>query len=159
MQFILLISYNMFIKSFDRTNEGNFVNKFSCMQIRNFRSGHFFLSQWKWYSETYVKKLALSQLPICRPLSPTQKWPYLHESCAMCWRNEWKIYFPIIIFWVMVDFILKIHRSPCLLTLIIDQIFFFVRKDTQCSETSAEPNFRFWDMVDFVFNIPCLLGT
>ena len=47
-----------------------------------------------------------------------QKWPYFHEICAMCW-NERKIIFAIFIFWIMVDFLLKIHQK-------IDQ--FWVKK-------------------------------
>ena len=37
-----------------------------------------------------------------------QKWPYLHERCKMCW-NEWKIHFPIFIFWVMIDCIYNLQ--------------------------------------------------
>ena len=39
-----------------------------------------------------------------------QKWSNLQKSYTMSW-NDWKINFPIYIFWVMVDFILKIHRK------------------------------------------------
>ena len=39
-----------------------------------------------------------------------QKWLNSQERCGMC-RNEWKINFPIFSFWVMVDFVLKIHRK------------------------------------------------
>ena len=46
-------------------------------------------------------------------VSPTkkkviQKFSNLQKRCAMSW-NEWKIKFPIFIFWVMVDLVLKIH--------------------------------------------------
>ena len=39
-----------------------------------------------------------------------QKWSNMHGRCAMTW-NESKINFIIFIFWVMVDFILKIHQK------------------------------------------------
>ena len=68
MQFILLISYNMFIKSFDQTNEGNFVNKFSCLQIRNFRSGHFFFVPMKMILWNVCKKI--SSVPITDMQTP-----------------------------------------------------------------------------------------
>ena len=44
------------------------------------------------------------------PPPTLQKWPYIHERCAMFW-NDWKINFPIFIFWVMVDFVCKVLRK------------------------------------------------
>ena len=41
-----------------------------------------------------------SQLRMCRP-PHTQKWPYLHKKCPLCW-NKWKINFPILMFLFMV---------------------------------------------------------
>ena len=41
---------------------------------------------------------------------PTQLCSGFNEKCAMCW-TEWKINFPILIFRVMVDFVLKFNRK------------------------------------------------
>ena len=66
-----------------------------------------------------------------------QKWSNLQERCGMC-RNEWKINFPIFSFWVMVDFVLKIHRKLADFECKIDHIsktksrknWFFIRFST-----------------------------
>ena len=61
----------------------------------------------------------------------------LQERCGMC-RNEWKIHFPILSFWVMVDFVLKILRKLADFEYNIDHIsksksrknWFFIRFST-----------------------------
>ena len=54
-----------------------------------------------------------SQLTTCSPIPKRADSIFGPKSCAMFW-NKWKICFPIFaiyIFWVMVDFLLKIYRK------------------------------------------------
>ena len=58
----------------------------------------------RWHFKIQIMKNvgALSQFTDIKPTPPTpphQKWPYIHETCIMCW-NEWKINFPIFSFFL-----------------------------------------------------------
>ena len=62
---------------------------------------------------TYICMKDFSQLRICRPPLPLSFAPIFCDSCALCWI-EWKIDFPIFIFWVMADCISNLrvtHRD------------------------------------------------
>ena len=88
--------------------------------FHNLRTTHHTLSR---------KSSIFFQLRICRP---PQKWPYLHERYAQCWI-WWKINFKIFIYWVMVDFVLKIHKK----------IIKFEPKIGHISETKNRKNWFF----------------
>ena len=56
-----------------------------------------------------------------------RKWADLDERCPLCW-NEWKIKFPIFIFWVMVDCVYNFRWRNLISKCVADQITFFPSK-------------------------------
>ena len=77
------------------------------------------------------------------------------ERCPLCW-NEWKINFPIFIFWVVVDFVIKIIRIFW---------FFWPKRCAMFWNDECRTEFQFFaffslrDMADFILKIPIDLGT
>ena len=68
----------------------------------NFFSRHFFWS---------INILDFSQLRISKiPPPPSQFCYHYYDRCAQSWI-DWKIKFQIFIFWVLVNFVLKIHQK------------------------------------------------
>ena len=54
-------------------------------------------------TERHIPTKDMQTTPLPPPSQPPQKWSNFHERCAQC-SIEWKINFPIFIFWVIVDF-------------------------------------------------------